>query len=68
MQTVATFSLLILIAALLRRSLLTPPDATPGIRDGDDETDDGFKTLVPVVVRASSPHSTRRPKSGAKRF
>ena len=57
MYDALTVSLIILAAALLRRPLLTDPDASPGIRvDGEA---DGFTTLIPARV-AESPHPARK--------
>ncbi len=52
-----TVTLIILTVALLRRSLLTDPDAAPGVREEGRAS--GEKALVPVEVRAKSPHPAR---------
>lgn len=52
-----TVTLIILAAALLRRPLLTDPDATGGVRE--DEGAYGYTALVPAPVRANSPHPAR---------
>lgn len=52
----ATVTLIILVAVLLRRPLLTDPDAAPGVRE--DEEEYGNKALVPVPVRGT-PHPSR---------
>ena len=58
MYDAATLSLIILIAVLLRRSLLTDPDVAPGVRA--DGADFGSSALVPVIVPADRPHPARR--------
>lgn len=63
----AHFILIILTAALLRWSLLSFPDAPPGIRAGEGEMT-GFMTPVPVVARVKSPHSARWPQAGTRGF
>ena len=52
-----TVTLIILTAALLRWSLLTDPDAAPGVRE--DEGSIGNMGLAPVKVRATNPHPAR---------
>lgn len=52
-----TVTLIILVAVLLRRPLLTDPDADGGVRD--DEGAIGTQAMVPVPVRANSPHPAR---------
>ena len=56
-------TLIILTVALLRRSLLTSPDAAPGIRA--EERESGILAPVPVIVEADRPQSARRGKSGS---
>jgi len=57
MYDAVTVTLIILAAALLRWSLLSDPNARPGVRvDGED---DGLTTLVPARVRTDSPHPAR---------
>lgn len=62
MHDAVTITLIILTVALLRRSLLTSPDATPGIRTGG-----GVQSGIPapVVVKADRPQSAlrRHPKA-----
>lgn len=58
MHEAATLTLIILIAVLLRRSLLSDPDAAPGIRaEGEGHS---FTALAPVIVPADRPHPARR--------
>lgn len=57
MHDVATITLIILTVVLLRRSLLTDPDAGNGVRSGKEEF--GSKA-IPVPVRAGSPQPVRR--------
>ena len=52
-----TVTLIILVAVLLRRPLLTDPDAAPGVRE--DGEDFGLTARVPVPVRTSTPHPVR---------
>jgi len=54
-----TVTLIILTVALLRRSLLTDPDADAGVREEEGDKY-GIKALVPVPVKANSPHPARR--------
>lgn len=61
MHDAVIVTLCILIAVLLRRSLLTDSDAAPGVRAGRRTT--GSTTLAPVVVTAESPHPARRAKA-----
>ncbi|WFS62242.1 hypothetical protein LF599_16505 [Pseudodesulfovibrio thermohalotolerans] len=49
-----TVTLIILAVVLLRRPLLTDPDAAPGVRE--DGEDNGFTARVPVPVRTTTPH------------
>ncbi len=58
MHEAITVTLIILIAVLLRRSLLTDTDATPGVLSVGEEND-GFTTLAPVVITAESPHPAK---------
>ena len=58
MHDAATITLIILTVALLRRSLLTSPDASPGIRA--EERNSGIPAPAPVVVEADSPQPARR--------
>ncbi|CCH49684.1 conserved protein of unknown function [Pseudodesulfovibrio piezophilus C1TLV30] len=58
MHDVVTVTLVILIAALLRRSLLTDPDASPGVRAGGIKS--GDMTLAPIFVKTDNPQSSRR--------
>jgi len=54
MHNVFKITLAILAAVLLRRSLLTNPDASPGVRiEGKNQ---GLMTLIPERVRADRPH------------
>lgn len=50
-------TLIILVAVLLRRPLLTDPDAHPGVREEGKFF--STKTLIPATVRAQSPHRAR---------
>jgi len=59
-----TVTLIILVAALLRRPLLTDPDAAGGVRE--DEGAYGSSALVPVPVRANSPHPARMGRTREK--
>ncbi|EGB15001.1 hypothetical protein DND132_1795 [Pseudodesulfovibrio mercurii] len=52
-----TVTLIILVAVLLRRPLLTDPDADPGVREVEE--DSGFTAGVPVPVRTTTPHPVR---------
>lgn len=52
-----TVTLIILVAVLLRRPLLTDPDADHGVREVGE--DFGLTTKVPVPVRATTPHPAR---------
>ena len=61
MHDAATITLIILTLALLRGSLLTSPDAAPGIRD---EEESGITVRVPVIVEADRPQSARRGEAG----
>lgn len=61
MHDVVTVTLIILAVALLRRHLLTDPDAAPGVRSGEDQ---GFPTPVRVAIPVDRPHSTRRARKG----
>jgi hypothetical protein len=56
-----TVTLIILTVVLLRRSLLTDPDAAPGVREEGEAY--GDKALVPVKVRANYPHPVRTRRS-----
>jgi hypothetical protein len=67
MHDAATVTLIILTATLVWRSLLSSPDATPGIRVGEGGRV-GDKTLVLAAVRARSPHSTRRHRARIEGF
>lgn len=67
MHDAATFTLIILTAALLWRSLLSSPDAPPGIRAGEGEKT-GFMTLAPAAARVKSPHFAQWPQAGPGRF
>lgn len=60
MHDAVTVTLIILIVALLRRSLLTDPGAENGARAGGEK--DGYMTLAPVPVRVDHPHTTRQTK------
>ncbi len=60
MHEAVTVTLIILAAALLRRSLLTDPDASPGVRS-DGRDNDGFTALAPVTIKADSPHPAKSP-------
>ena len=60
MHDVATITLIILTVVLLRRSLLTEPDADNGVRDGKEEI--GSKA-VPVPVETGLPQPVRRKRS-----
>ena len=51
-----TVTLSILAAVLLRRPLLTNPDADGGVREVGEEN--GNTVLVPIPVRVKSPHPT----------
>ncbi|WP_272700997.1 hypothetical protein [Desulfovibrio sp. Fe33] len=52
-----TVTLIILAVVLLRRPLLTDPDAAPGVRE--DGEPNGFEAKVPVPVRMTNPHPIR---------
>lgn len=52
-----TVTLIILVVVLLRRPLLTDPDAAPGVRE--DGENFGDTALVPVPVRTTTPHPVR---------
>ena len=58
MNDAVTLTLIILTVAMLRWSLLTGPDAAPGVRS--EGRDKGFKTLVPARIRTDSPHPVRK--------
>jgi|GEM_PF-2323940 len=58
MHDAVTVTLIILIAALLRRSLLTDLDASAGVRE--EEENSGFPALIPVSVKAERPHPAWR--------
>lgn len=58
MHDAVTVTLIILIAALLRRSLLTNPSADGGTREGEEEKVFMAPALTPV--RVERPHTTRR--------
>ena len=53
-----TVTLSILVAVLLRRPLLTNPDVDQGVREVGEDFN-GITALVPVPVRAKSPHPAR---------
>lgn len=57
MHDAATITLIILTVALLRRSLLTDPDAHDGVRKGGGRKH-GSKA-IPVPVRTGSPQPAR---------
>lgn len=63
MNDAVTLSLIILIAVMLRRSLLTVPGVRTSTRAGGRNT--GFLALDPVIVRADRPHSAWQ--TGSKR-
>jgi len=66
MHDAATITLIILAVALLRRSLLTDPDADNGVRRGEEDFDEdkfGSRVVCPVTVRTGSPQPFRRNKS-----
>jgi hypothetical protein len=52
-----TVTLIILAAVLLRRPLLTDPDADHGVREVGE--DFGLTARVPVPVRTTTPHPVR---------
>ena len=58
MVDAVTVTLSILIVALLRRSLLTNPDAGQGVREEEEECISN-EAPIPVPVRATSPHPAR---------
>ncbi|SOB59160.1 conserved protein of unknown function [Pseudodesulfovibrio profundus] len=58
MHDAVTITLILLIVALLRRSLLTPPDVTRDVRGVYEN--DGTTALVPIPVKAQSPHRAGR--------
>lgn len=60
MHDAVIVTLCILTAALLRRSLLTDPDATPGVRSGGRK--EGLPTLAPATVEVKRPPIARRAK------
>jgi len=64
MYDAVAVTLIILIAVLLRRSLLSDSDAAPGVRAGEEDNN-GFTALAPVIVKADRPHPARR--TGTKR-
>lgn len=53
-----TVTLIILAAVMLRRPLLTDPDADPGVREDGGENF-GLTARVPVSVRTTYPHPVR---------
>ncbi|NDV18063.1 hypothetical protein GO013_01355 [Pseudodesulfovibrio sp. JC047] len=57
-----TVTLIILTVALLRRSLLTDPDADTRVRE-EEKPENGIKALVPIPVMAKSPHPARRTRT-----
>ncbi len=58
MHDAVTITLIILAAALLRRSLLPSPDVAPGVRVGERAS--GKTALVPILIEADRPQSARR--------
>jgi hypothetical protein len=54
MYDAITVTLIILITALLRRSLLIDLDASAGVREEEENT--GFPALIPVIAKAERPH------------
>ncbi len=58
MHDAVTITLIILTVVLLRRSLLTNPDADQGVRRGEDRK--GSKAPCPVAVKTGSPQPVRR--------
>lgn len=57
MNDAFTVTLIILIAALLRRSLLPGPGVSYDTRSGRKGF--GFKALVPATIEADRPHPAR---------
>ena len=57
-----TFTLSILVAVVLRRHLLTNPDADQGVREVGEKF--GITALVPLPVRVNTPHPTRMARTG----
>jgi hypothetical protein len=64
MNDAATLILILVAAVLLRRSLLSSPDAAPGIRaDWEDERGDVSRAAIPVPTHRPA----KLPRTGTRR-